>query len=86
MILRFAIAALAAALVMGCQTTPPEQQWSKRDATPEDVKRDLYWCSRVTREPPRVQDTPATSTARMTQKVDDECMEKRGYTKIAPKS
>ena len=47
MIVRLGIAALAAAFVMGCQATvPAEKQWTKRDATAEDVKRDLYWCTR----------------------------------------
>jgi len=79
MILRLGIAALAAALVMGCQTTPAERQWTKSGATPEDVKRDLYWCTtRVERR--RVTDTPA-SERRISEVVDEECMEKRGYSK-----
>lgn len=85
MIARLGFAALAATLVMGCQTTPPEQQWTRRDATPEDVKRDLYWCTTLVPDPPRFSGTPAQER-RVTRKIDDECMEQRGYTKKAPKS
>ncbi len=79
MFLRLGIAAVAAALVMGCQATPAHQQWTKDGATPEDVKRDLYWCTtRVSQR--RVLDTPATERAPR-QVVDDDCMERRGYSK-----
>jgi hypothetical protein len=78
--LRLGFAALAAALIVGCQTVvPPEQQWTRQDATPEDVKRDLYWCTTQV-EHRRVLQTPADEK-RVSQVVDDECMERRGYTK-----
>ena len=80
MILRLGIAALAAAFVMGCQATvPPEKQWTKRDATPEDVRRDLYWCTRRVERRSALQ-TPADER-RISEIVDDECMERRGYSK-----
>ena len=80
MILRLGFAALAAALVIGCQaTTPPERQWTRKDATPEDIKRDLYWCTTQI-EQRRVLQTPADER-RVRQVVDDECMERRGYSK-----
>jgi hypothetical protein len=80
MILRLGFAALAAALVMGCQAaTPAHQQWTKQDATPEDIKRDLYWCTSQV-EQRRVQQTPADER-RVHSVVDEECMEKRGYRK-----
>lgn len=80
MILRLGFAALAAALLLGCQaTTPAYQQWTKKDATPEDIKRDLYWCTTV-REQRRVLQTPADER-RAVEVVEDECMEKRGYSK-----
>lgn len=85
MVLRLGLAALAAALVMGCQGTPAELQWTKKDTTLEDVKRDLYWCTTITRERPRVLGTPADPDRLVSRKVDDQCMEKRGYTKVAPK-
>jgi hypothetical protein len=78
--LRLGFAALAAALVVGCQAVaPPEQQWTRKNATPEDVKRDLYWCTTQV-EQRRVFQTPADER-RVSQVVDDECMERRGYTK-----
>jgi hypothetical protein len=78
--LRLGFAALAAALVMGCQAaTPAHQQWTKQDATQEDIKRDLYWCTTV-QEQRRVFQTPADER-RVREVVDDECMEKRGYRK-----
>jgi hypothetical protein len=78
--LRLGFAALAAALVMSCQAaTPAHQQWTKQDATPEDVKRDLYWCTTV-REHRRALQTPADER-RVQQIVDEECMEQRGYSK-----
>jgi len=80
MIMRLGIAALAAAFLAGCQTTvPAENQWTRRDATPEDVKRDLYWCTRTVEHRRAVQ-TPADER-RVSQIVDDECMERRGYSK-----
>jgi hypothetical protein len=80
MILRLGIAALAVALVIGCQAVrPADQQWTKQNATPEDIRRDLYWCTtRV--EQRRIEQTPATER-RIRDVVDDECMEKRGYSK-----
>jgi hypothetical protein len=80
MILRFGFAALAAALVLGCQAvTPADQQWTKKDATTEDIRRDLYWCTRKV-EQRRVEQTPAHER-RVTEVVDDECMERRGYSR-----
>lgn len=79
MILRLGLAALGAALVAACQAAAPETQWSKSGATPEDVKRDLYWCSRQV-EQRRVNQTPA-DPRRVSTVVDEECMEKRGYSK-----
>lgn len=80
MLLRFGFAVLAASLVLGCQSGPsPEQQWTRKDATPEDVRRDLYWCSTQV-EQRRVLQTPADER-RVRTVVDDECMEKRGYSK-----
>jgi hypothetical protein len=80
MILRLGIALAAAALVLGCQSaTPADQQWTKTGATPEDVKRDLYWCTTV-REHRTALQTPADQR-RVSQSVDDECMARRGYAK-----
>lgn len=80
MILRLGIAALFAALVTGCQAVAPaDQQWTKKDATMEDIRRDLYWCtSRV--EYRRAIQSPSDER-RIRDVVDDECMEKRGYSK-----
>jgi hypothetical protein len=88
MIARLGLAALAAALAFGCSNNAPpaEQQWTKQNATPEDVKRDLYWCTRRTATRPQALETPALGRPRTKQEVDDECMEQRGYTKLAPKS
>lgn len=85
MVLRLAFVVFASALALGCASAPPpEKQWTRKDATPEDVKRDLYWCSREVAERRRALDTPATR--RLTrQEVDDECMQSRGYTKVEPK-
>ena len=79
MVLRLGFAVLAAALVVGCQATPAHQQWTKQDATPEDIKRDLYWCTTI-REQRRVLQTPADEK-RVQEIVDEECMERRGYRK-----
>mgnify|MGYP000994551512 CR=1 FL=1 len=80
MVLRLGFAALVAALVMGCQgAAPAHQQWTKQDATPEDIRRDLYWCTTV-REQRRVLQTPADEK-RVQEIVDEQCMEKRGYRK-----
>jgi hypothetical protein len=80
MSLRLGFAALAAALVLGCQAVaPPEQQWTRKDATPEDVRRDLYWCTTQV-ERRRALQTPADER-RVREVVDEECMEKRGYRK-----
>ncbi len=80
MIVRLGLAALAAAFLAGCQATvPAEKQWTKQDATPEDIKRDLYWCTRQV-ERKRALQTPADER-RVTDVVDDECMERRGYRK-----
>jgi hypothetical protein len=80
MLLRFSFAVLAASLVIGCQAAPSaDQQWTKKDATIEDVRRDLYWCTTV-RERRSALQTPA-DPRRVSEVVDDECMEKRGYSK-----
>ena len=80
MFLRLGLAAFAAALAMGCQATvPADQQWTKSGATPEDVRRDLYWCTTV-QEHRRVLQSPSDER-RVRQVVDDECMERRGYSK-----
>jgi hypothetical protein len=87
MLLRVGLAALASAFVLGCASTPPpEQQWTRKDATPEDVKRDLYWCTGEVPVRSRALDTPASGQPRTRRTVDDECMQNRGYTKVAPKS
>ena len=77
---------LAAALLLlaACAAgpPPPEAQWTRRDASPEDIKRDLYWCTRTVlgkREFNAGGNTPREST----QVVNDECMQQRGYTKRA---
>jgi hypothetical protein len=86
MMLRFGFAALAAALALGCAgNPPPEQQWTRQGATPEDVKRDLYWCTREVAARPRALDTPASGRPLVERRVDDECMQNRGYTKVQPK-
>ncbi len=76
------------ALLAACTAAPPpiSEQWTKQDATPEDVKRDAYWCSevRVTARP-NVSESTGFSERRVTQAVNDECMQKRGYTKVAGK-
>ena len=79
MILRLSLALVASSLLLGCQTKPAEQQWSKSGATVEDVKRDLYWCTNSKRTP-QAEGTPATARP-PTEVVDDACMENRGYTK-----
>ena len=84
MILKLGLAAAAALLALGCQTTPPEEQWTKSGATIEDVKRDLYWCTTTKRSPPTPNDTPATQRP-ATRSVDNACMEGRGYTRASPK-
>ena len=84
MILRLGLAGLASALLLGCQTTPPEQQWTKSGATVDDVKRDLYWCTTLKRPTPSAQETPATRRDPV-RAVDAECMEGRGYSRVSPK-
>ncbi len=84
MISRFALATLASAVLLGCQATPPERQWTKSGATIDDVKRDLFWCSSVRRQAPGPNDTPVTQREAV-RSVDEDCMETRGYQK-APKS
>ena len=80
MILRLGFAAMAAALVIGCQSVrPADQQWTKQNATPEDIRRDLYWCTTV-REHRRIGQTP-TDERRVSEVVDEDCMERRGYSK-----
>lgn len=78
--LRLGLAALAAMLAAGCTSVAPShEQWTKQDATPEDIKRDLYWCT-TSVERRRALQTPADER-RVATIVDDECMERRGYTK-----
>jgi hypothetical protein len=50
------------------------------------VKRDAYWCSqtRVIARP-NVALSSGIADRRVEQFVDDECMQKRGYTKVAGK-
>ena len=80
--LRLGLAALAAMLAAGCTSVAPShEQWTKQDATPEDIKRDLYWCTTV-REQRRVLQTPADEK-RVREIVDEDCMEKRGYRKTS---
>ncbi|MCW5772670.1 MAG: hypothetical protein KIT16_13590 [Rhodospirillaceae bacterium] len=84
MIKRLGFAVLTA-LVAGCASdTPPAQQWTKRDATPEDIRSALFWCSHAERDRPRALGTPADNDRQTRQIVDDECMQKRGFTKAEP--
>jgi hypothetical protein len=86
MIPRLGFVVLASALALGCAGAPPlEKQWTRKDATPEDVKRDLYWCTVDVRRRSRALDTPALGPPQIERKVDDECMQSRGYTKVEPK-
>lgn len=78
------LAALVSLLAAGCQTAPPERQWTKPGATVDDVRRDLYWCSSIRRPTPNPNDTPATQREAV-RSIDSECMEGRGYQR-APKS
>ncbi len=78
------LAAAGIVLLSACAGgPPPEMQWTKRDATPEDVKRDLYWCTSDRPRPLRIDRTGGEITERRESvlRVDDECMQKRGYTK-----
>ncbi|MBL8664806.1 MAG: hypothetical protein HUU30_11410 [Burkholderiaceae bacterium] len=80
--LRHGLAAFAAVLAAGCTSAAPShEQWTKQGATPEDIKRDLYWCTTV-REQRRVLQTPADEK-RVREIVDEDCMEKRGYRKTS---
>ena len=83
MVSRLGFAALASLLVLGCSgTSSTEQQWVRQGATPEDVKRDLFWCSAEVPVQSRAMDTPGSSARpRSEVRVDDECMESRGYKK-----
>jgi hypothetical protein len=76
------LAAFASLALAGCQTTPPERQWTKAGASADDVRRDLYWCSSLKRPAPGPLDTPATQRDAV-RSVDDECMEGRGYQKMS---
>ena len=81
---RSLVAILGLALLAACaQAKPAEEQWSKDGATPEDVKRDLYWCSttRYIREDQRIDPTRRYPHLREVTTTDPECMEKRGYRK-----
>ena len=77
-----ALAAFASLALAGCQTKPLAEQWTKPGATADDVRRDLYWCSSMKRPTPAPLDTPATQRDPV-RAVDDECMEGRGYQKVA---
>lgn len=86
MIVRFGAAALATMLVLGCaNTAPPEQQWTRQGATPEDVKRDLFWCTGEVAVRSRALETPASGRPRTQVRIDGDCMESRGYKKVSPK-
>jgi hypothetical protein len=81
--LGFAAAAVAL-LAAGCADEAPlERQWTKTNATPEDVKRDLYWCTTQERERSKAQEGPVEER-RVFIKVNDACMEQRGYNKVVP--
>jgi hypothetical protein len=88
--MRKALVAAVLGLLAACASPalPPEQQWLRRDATPEDVRRDLYWCSTPTRQRLRVDETGGEITQRRDTvlKVDENCMVGRGYTKAPAKS
>ncbi len=81
----YAAGAGALALLAGCATSSPSQEWTKPGATPEDVKSALFWCTSQTSERRHVLDTPVAER-RVRTTVDDDCMEKRGFTKVSPKS
>ncbi len=81
---RRSLAAAALFVVSACAGGPaPEMQWTKRDATPEDVKRDIYWCSTERRSPLRIDRTGGEITERRETvlRIDEDCMKQRGYAK-----
>jgi hypothetical protein len=85
MIGRLGLAAIVVALAAGCASdVPPEKQWTRRDATPEDIRSALFWCSHTERDRPRALGTPADSVRRSQTVVDEDCMRKRGFHKVAP--
>jgi len=78
-------AAIVAALLAGCVSdTPPQRQWTKRDATPEDIRSALFWCSHTERGRSRALGTPADNDRQERQVVDESCMQERGFSKVAP--
>ena len=87
MMSRLSFAALASLLVLGCANPPPaDQQWTRQGATPEDVKRDLFWCTGEVAVPSRAMESPGSASRPRTEvRVDGECMESRGYKRASPK-
>ncbi len=83
--IRLGIAASAlAGLALGlaaCASTPPDRQWTRPGATPEDVRTALYWCSQTKVDPSRALGTPADGDRRTRTEVDAECMEGRGFSR-----
>jgi hypothetical protein len=87
MLRRAAVASVALALLGACansQSNVPEyKRWAKAGAIEDDVKRDLYWCTTTRVRPDtRLNSTPANQIVVRESKVDDECMEQRGYRRI----
>lgn len=84
---RAAIAFAAFGLLAGCASStsnvPEYKRWAKAGAIDDDVKRDLYWCTETRIRPDtRMNSTPANQVIVRESRVDDECMEKRGYRRV----
>lgn len=74
--MRAIIAAAAIALALGA--CAKDKKWVKEGASPNTLRSDLYWCSRVKVEKFK-EFNPKTPDRRTERHVDAECMRKRGY-------
>lgn len=74
---------LATFLLAGCAGEP---KWQKAGATESDIKRDKYWCTKVTREKFHKSGPAVVSGEReKTVKLDHDCMKARGYSVVKEK-
>ena len=74
---------LAGVVLAGCAGEP---KWQKAGATESDIKRDKYWCTKVTQEKFHKSGNPAISGERVkTVKLDHDCMKARGYSIVTEK-
>ena len=70
-----------AGIVAGCATQ--QATWTRPGATERDVRSAIYWCTTVKVDRMQKFNPSGSDRPRRVSKLDEDCMRKRGFKKVA---